>query len=401
MQGDVFQAYTANNRLVTSNIYVYTTIRAMNYLTYTDAISYERLYESMMKCKRNVQWKDSTANFVLHTVKRISELSTALQSGTYVQGQPYIFKIATPKPREILSVPFRDRVYQRSLNDNIIYPVMTQSFILDNGACQYGKGNMFARQRLVKQLRRMVNRYGPDFYILQIDIHGFYKNLSHEYVNNLFKQKLDAETYGHVLKILASQYQGDKGYNPGSQMVQIAGVAALNSIDHYIKEQLHIELYERYMDDLILGMRTLMRAQICKECIKQQLAHIGLEFNRKKTQIKHIRNGVDFLGFRFLVTESGKVIQYPLPSKIKNAKRKYKHMIQYSFPNGSISLDSIEESYRDFRTCISEGNSFYSVQRMDEYYLYLWKGAGAHEQRAIKFITNLRASQKRRARRKN
>lgn len=46
-------------------------------------------------------------------------------------------------------------------------------------------------------------------------------------------------------------------------------------------------------------------------------------------------------------------------------------------------------------------NSFYSVQRMDEYYLYLWKGAGAHEQRAIKFVTNLRASQKRRARRKN
>ena len=107
-----------------------------NILSYSDAISYDALSSSMNKCKRNVQWKDSVANYVLHSVKNNSSLAEELESETYVQGEPYVFKIYSPKPREILSVPFRDRVYQRSLNDNILYPVMTHGFILDTCTCQ-------------------------------------------------------------------------------------------------------------------------------------------------------------------------------------------------------------------------------------------------------------------------
>lgn len=351
----------------------------------------------MRKCKRNVQWKDSTANFVLHAVKQISLLSKELNDGTYKQRDPYIFKITSPKPREILSVPFRDRIYQRSLNDNIIYPAMTKTFIYDNCACQFRKGNQFARKRLVAQLRKMIGKYGTDLYVLQIDIHGFYKNLKHDYINGLFKEKLDPETYSHVENILSNQYQG-AGYNPGSQMVQIAGVSALNNLDHYIKEQLHVEGYVHYMDDLVCITKSKEHADYCKRMIQKELAHIGLEFNRKKTHIYSIQERpVDFLGFRFIVTKTGKVVQIPLPSKIKNAKRKYTHMVNYSLPNGTVTVRNIEESYRDFRTCIEEGNSFYACQRMDKYYLNLWKGRKEYGNE-VQFITNLRKAAKRRKR---
>ena len=76
--------------------------------------------------------------------------------------------------------------------------------------------------------------------MLQIDVHGFYKHLTHEYVEGLFASKLDSETFFHVKEIMEKQYLGGVGYNPGSQMIQIAGVSALNELDHYVKEHLHV-----------------------------------------------------------------------------------------------------------------------------------------------------------------
>lgn len=371
-----------------------------NILSYQDAISYDALCKSMNRCKRNVQWKDSAANYVLHSVKNNSSLAEELADGTYKQREPYLFKIYSPKPREILSVPFRDRIYQRSLNDNILYPAMTQCFILDNCACQNGKGNQFARVRLVKQLRKAVNKNGTNLFVLQIDIHGFYKHLTHEYVEGLFKKRLDEETFIHVKAIMEKQYIGEVGFNPGSQMIQIAGVSALNGLDHYIKEQLHVAYYEHYMDDLLLIVESEEKAKLCKTEIARELSEIGLEFNKRKTHICKVTDGIDFLGFKFVVTKTGKVVQYPLPSKIKNAKRKYKRMVTHTFPAGKIKIESIEESYKDFRACISEGDSYYSLQRMDKYYLSLWKGTD-YEQREIQFIANLRAKKARNSSRKS
>ena len=46
-------------------------------------IGYEALWESMMKCKRGVMWKDSVANFVLNGVAEVAKLNTELENGTY------------------------------------------------------------------------------------------------------------------------------------------------------------------------------------------------------------------------------------------------------------------------------------------------------------------------------
>lgn len=82
-----------------------------------------------------------------------------------------------PKKREAISIMFRDRVYQRSLNDNIIYPAMTKSFIYDNCACQKGKGTKFAKDRLVRHIQRAVKQWGLDLYVEQFDIKHYYENM--------------------------------------------------------------------------------------------------------------------------------------------------------------------------------------------------------------------------------
>ena len=139
----------------------------------TDAISFERLYESMLKCKKGVMWKDSVASYRLNAIERTDSLNRDLIQGTYKAKQPVRFKITSPKPREIASIAFRDRVYQRSLNDNIVYPIMSNSFIYDNFACQKGKGTDSARNRLKLFLRKYYRKHGNIGYVAQFDIKGY------------------------------------------------------------------------------------------------------------------------------------------------------------------------------------------------------------------------------------
>ena len=132
--------------------------------------SFDNLYESALKCASGVKWKKSVAHYMLNQLEETYKLSTSLENGTYKERKHKVFKIYEPKEREVMSISFRDRVYQRTLNDKILYPIMTNSFIFDNCACQKGKGTDFARNRLKKHLRSFYRRYGNKGYFIHIDI---------------------------------------------------------------------------------------------------------------------------------------------------------------------------------------------------------------------------------------
>jgi hypothetical protein len=209
-------------------------------------IGFEALYKSMHRCKKNVLWKDSAASFYLNGIEQALKLEKQLKEGTYKPRPPKKFEITHPKRREAVSIAFRDRVYQRSLNDNVIYPIMTQSFIHANMACQKGKGTDAAEDLLDEFLKHWYRLHGLEGYVLQCDIRGYYPNMSHKVAEETFRKKLPPVIYEMTEKILREQYEGEKGYNPGSQMIQIAGISVLDPMDHMIKEQLHTKEFERY-----------------------------------------------------------------------------------------------------------------------------------------------------------
>lgn len=341
-------------------------------MKYKECIKFDSLYESMMKCKRNVLWKDSAANFYMNAIEKTINLSNQLIDKTFKQGKIYQFKVYSPKERDIVSIPFRDRIYQRSLNDNIIYDVMTKSFILDNCACQTGKGTDFARTRLKKFLRKFYINHNVNGYVLKIDIKGYYPNMSHLFVEELFKSKLDEDTYNSVLDILHKQYPGDVGYNPGSQLIQIAGISLLDKLDHFIKEKLKIKYYVRYMDDLIIIHNDLTYVESCLEYIKIELSKIGFEVNDKKTKIVNITNNISFLGFNFRLTKTGKVLMIVKQESVRRIKRHLKHLVKYAKVNHIYKCE-VDKCLTSLLAFISKGNSYKLVQHIKKYYNNLWR----------------------------
>lgn len=337
-----------------------------------EIISFEALYESMLKCKAGVLWKTSTASFYLNGIEQVLKLEEELKSGTYQARPPRAFKIRHPKERDIISIAFRDRVYQRSLNDNAIYPELSKSFIYDNMACQKGKGTDRARGRLECFMQKSFRKHGLNFYVLQCDIKGYYPNMRHDVAKAVFAAALDSEVYEMASRVLDGQYSGDVGFNPGSQMVQICGISVLNKLDHYIKERLRVKYYIRYMDDLILIHESPEFLEHCKAEIKDHLAGLGMSFNEKKTKIYPIKDGIMFLGFKFCITETGKIYKQIDPKNVK-AERKRLARMATLVKKGERTREKADACYNSWKAHAEKGNSYRLLKRMDEYYNSLWR----------------------------
>ena len=334
-------------------------------------MSFSALYDSMCKCKKGVLWKDSTAYYYLHGIEQTLKLEKELEDGTYKPRQPMAFTVYTPKKRDIIAIPFRDRVYQRSLNDNVIYPTMTRGFIWQNFACQKGKGTDAARKMLKRYMHGYWINHGTDGGILQIDIHGYYQNMDHERTKGLLRSKLPEEISNKVNIILDGQHSGSVGFNPGSQLVQISGISFLDEIDHFIKEKLHVRRYIRYMDDLIL-IDCMDKLTQYKNAIGAELEKIGMKFNEKKTQILTLVKGVTFLGYHFSLSKTGKVWMKLNPS---NAKRERKKLKRFSklVKSGDRTREHADQCYQSWCSHAEKGDNWKLLQRMDRYYRNLWR----------------------------
>lgn len=335
-------------------------------------VGFFALRESAIKCRRGVMWKDSVASYVLNLSERTLMLHRDLMGGTFSCGTTRCFEVTRPKRREIVSVGFRDRVFQRSLNDNSIYPRMTKGFALDNAACQTGKGTDFARERLKKFMRSHYRKHGPNGWVCQMDVAGYYPNMRHDVAEATFAHKLPAEVMDMTIDVMRSQYPGNVGYNPGSQMIQIAGISVLDRLDHAAKDRMGIHRYVRYMDDAVAVFATEAEAQDALAAFGDMLGNLGFKLNPKKSHVYPLRDGIGFLGFDFVLTDTGKVLMFVKSSNVKQMRRHIKSMIAL-VRKGRCMTSAVDQSYASWRAHASKGDSSNLIRRTDAWYKSLWK----------------------------
>ena len=337
-----------------------------------DIIGVDALHNSMIKCQKGVKWKGTVAYYRHHWPDEIAKLSGQLHAGTYRERKPKYFTITEPKTREIMSIHFRDRIYQRSLNDTAIYPQTSRSFIADNFACQKGKGTEPARERLKEFLHRYYRKYGTDGYVLKIDIEGYYPNMDHQRAEAMLGRYLDDETHQMATGVL-SRLPGEIGYNPGSQIVQIVGITALDRIDHYAKEKLGIRFYIRYMDDFILLHPDRNYLRECLREIESLLAEQKMRISRKKTTIRRISEPIGYLGFLYRLTKTGKVVILADPQKIKHERKKILRMAAL-VRKGRLARRDVDAHFKAYKAGIRYGNSHHLIYRLNRWYESLWEG---------------------------
>lgn len=338
--------------------------------------SYENLYKAMQKCRNNVGWKDSVINFTNEGITNCAKLREQLLNDKYKILQYSIFYVYEPKKRKIVSTRFKDRVFQRSLCDNYFTQKISKSFIYDNCACQINKGTKFARDRLKCHLQKYYRKHGTNGYVLKCDVADYFGSTSHEVAFNAVKKRVEDEwVLYHIKKIIDSFNDGvnpNVGMGLGSQVTQLIQLAVLDDLDHYIKEGLHIKQYIRYMDDFILIHEDKEYLLRCKEQIRNELAKIGLQLSKKKTQLFPITHPIKFLGFSFRLTQGGRVVMKLLPKKISHERRKLKKQVNRA-KNGIMTREQVDNCFKSWEAHAKQGHTYRLRKHMKRYYKNLWR----------------------------
>lgn len=321
--------------------------------------AFENLYQAHKKSRRGKQNRREIINYELRLSENLQRLSYHLQRGIYRIKSYNRFIIHDPKTREIQSLSYGDRIVQHSLCDNVLGPYLDKRLIYDNAACRRGKGTHFAMDRLSGFMQEFYRKYGTDGYFLKCDIRKYFDSVDHEVLlNKIASMKLDSETKALLIMIVNS-YEASlgKGLPMGNQTSQWFALMYMDGLDRLIKEKLKMKYYTRYMDDLILLHHD---REYLKNSLKQMTEYVErelkLSFN-EKTQIHHVRQGVDYLGFHFYLGENGKVIKTLRQSGKKRLKRRLK-AFKRLYRDGRIELSDIQRSLVSCRGHLKYGNTW-------------------------------------------
>lgn len=337
--------------------------------------SFKFLYKAMRKCVLDVRWKDSVAGYLNHGLVNCYKLEESLDSDTYEISAYITFIVYEPKMRPIVSTRIKDRVFQRSLCDNYLYAAITKSFIYDNCACQIGKGTDFALKRLGIQMQKFVRKHGIVGCVLKCDIKNYFGSTPHSVAKAAIARCVSDEwAFTLVCDIIDSFDQGedpDVGMGLGSQITQLTQLAVLDPLDHFIKKKLKIKCYIRYMDDFILIHESIEYLKYCREEIRKQLGILSLTLSEKKTKTFPLSQGINFLGFTFWLTDTGKLIKELSRENISHERRKLRKQKALA-DRGVMTKEQCNECFKSWKAHAERGDTHNLVLEMDKYYKELW-----------------------------
>ncbi|MCH5147370.1 MAG: RNA-directed DNA polymerase [Clostridiales bacterium] len=343
---------------------------------FEDVFTFEALYQGHMRGRAAKRDKKPLVKFETDMLGNIYNVYRRLNDGSFkISGYSH-FTVCEPKRREIQTLHYSDRVVQHVICDDVLAPYFTERAILDNAVCQKGKGSHFALRRFEDKLRKFVRTHGVNGYILKCDILKYFPTIPHEQLKRIFcsefrDQKLKnlishiidsyhtapeyLQSYGFEIDVPDPAKSG-RGVPIGNQTSQIFGMFYLNEVDRFVKEKLRVKIYSRYMDDFVLVHEDKKFLQDALKLITEEVNKLGLKFN-SKTQIFPLKNGVTYLGFRYFVTPSGKLIK-TVKKKTKRRLRWRARLLKKACIEGLIDSERVTQSLAAFNGHLKHAKSY-------------------------------------------
>jgi len=348
---------------------------------YEEALQLSSLCKAAKQCRRGSGWKGGVIDWYTHRLTQCKKLKDDIEGRRYKLRPGKVVKITRPKPREAIAPYFRDRVWQRVMCNAGVYKDLTCGLIYDNAACQIGKGTDFAIRRTVMMLRRMYIQSGTTGYGVHIDIRKYFPSTPHAAVLGLESRKITEERFLPYLEEIcesvkdkrapeevAADPHGERGTGLGSQINQLVQAALLDHIDRKVKQI--CKLYMRYQDDFLILDADKEKIRRARDIILLELKKMGFEA-KGRTEVFSPANGFEWLGRRFILTKTGKVVQRMKRGTMKRERRVLKHMLHME-KSGRQTPEDTELHYIGWRRTYSFAGSG-ALIKMDRYYSNLFR----------------------------
>lgn len=226
-----------------------------------DPVVLWRAYLSYRSGKRR---RPAVSHFDLDADRAVIELARQLREGVYLPGSMHVRIIRDPKVRAIAIAPLQDRVLHHALV-TLVGPTFERSLIYDSYAWGQKRGPHRAVLRHLGFARKCAFR-------LMLDIRRYFLSIHHNTLFDLMFRRIreprlralvetivrqGALVYQHplakeALGLLNEPVLPGVGLAIGTHFSQWAASLYLDGLDHYVKRELKVQYYLRYMDDLLL-----------------------------------------------------------------------------------------------------------------------------------------------------
>ena len=287
------------------------------------------IFEAYFECRKN---KRNTANAIAFEVDyehNLVQLCEEINNGIYQIGRSVAFIIDKPVKREIFAADFRDRVVHH-LGIGKLNQLFEKQFIHDSYSCRTGKGTHFGIQRVDRFIRQCSANYTNDCYILKLDLQGFFmsinKNILFAKLEQFIQEKYNEPDKDLIIKLSKQIILNDPtknciikgnrsdwddlpetkslfhskpncGLPIGNLTSQVFANFYLDSFDHYVKHDLKIRYFGRYVDDFVIVHKD-------KDYLKKLIfkltdflqSELQVTIHPKKVYLQHYSKGVKFLG---------------------------------------------------------------------------------------------------------
>lgn len=297
--------------------------------------SMDNLYRAYQNAKSGKGWYKEVKQIEKRPFYYLAGLQYMLKNHLFKTSEYEIFILNEgKKKRDVYKLPFfPDRIAQWAILQ-VIEPFLVANMTADSYSAIPGKGI----QPIVNDLRgyyktkrvdgKKKSVWVPSIllsdeentrYCYKIDLHHYYQSINHEVLKQKFRKvfkdpellwlldeivdSINTATEEDLIELSLSgeiEVDPNTGIPIGNYMSQYSGNFYLSSFDHWVKEELHVKHYYRYMDDVVIfasSKEELHEIHRKVTAYTRDYLHLNIKGNYQIFPTK-VR-GVDFVGYRF------------------------------------------------------------------------------------------------------
>lgn len=297
--------------------------------------SMDNLYRAYQNAKSGKGWYKEVKQIEKRPFYYLAGLQYMLKNHLFKTSEYEIFILNEgKKKRDMYKLPFfPDRIAQWAILQ-VIEPFLVANMTADTYSAIPGKGI----QPIVNDLRgyyktkrvdgKKKSVWVPSIlltdeentrYCYKIDLHHYYQSINHEVLKQKFRKvfkdpellwlldeiadSINTATEEDLIELSLSgeiEVDPNTGIPIGNYMSQYSGNFYLSSFDHWVKEELHVKHYYRYMDDVVIfasSKEELHEIHRKVTAYTRDYLHLNIKGNYQIFPTK-VR-GVDFVGYRF------------------------------------------------------------------------------------------------------
>ena len=297
--------------------------------------SMDNLYRAYQNAKSGKGWYKEVKQIEKRPFYYLAGLQYMLKNHLFKTSEYEIFILNEgKKKRDVYKLPFfPDRIAQWAILQ-VIEPFLVANMTADTYSAIPGKGI----QPIVNDLRgyyktkrvdgKKKSVWVPSIllsdeentrFCYKIDLHHYYQSINHEVLKQKFRKvfkdpellwlldeiadSINTATEEDLIELSLSgeiEVDPNTGIPIGNYMSQYSGNFYLSSFDHWVKEELHVKHYYRYMDDVVIfasSKEELHEIHRKVTAYTRDYLHLNIKGNYQIFPTK-VR-GVDFVGYRF------------------------------------------------------------------------------------------------------